>query len=84
MTRAYRREAADYAAALLRHDSYSNRVFDVHTHDAAAAIGLYLYPGQPASSTAPVVASAVYFMDADVRLDLAEPIANSPGTRRKA
>ena len=43
--RAYRRGAAAYAEALLRHDSYGKRVIDGKTRAAAAAIGLYLYPG---------------------------------------
>jgi len=70
--RAYRRGAADYAAALLRHDSYGKRVFDAKTRAAAAAIGLYLYPGHAASDTAPLVAGAAYFMDAQARLDLTD------------
>jgi NitT/TauT family transport system substrate-binding protein len=70
--RAYRRGAAAYAAALLRHDSYGKRVFDAQTRAAAAAIGLYLYPGHAASETAPLVAGAAYFMDAQARLDLAD------------
>jgi NitT/TauT family transport system substrate-binding protein len=70
--RAYRRGAAAYAAALLRHDSYGKRVFDAQTRAAAAAIGLYLYPGHAAGETAPLVAGAAYFMDAQARLDLSD------------
>jgi NitT/TauT family transport system substrate-binding protein len=70
--RAYRRGTAAYAAALLRHDSYSKRVLDARARDAAGAIGLYLFPGREASKTEPAVASAAYFMDADARLDLAD------------
>jgi NitT/TauT family transport system substrate-binding protein len=66
---AYRRGTADYAAAMLRHDSYGKLIYDARARDAAAAIGLYIFPDHPQSSTAPVVASGAYFMDAQARLD---------------
>ena len=67
---AYRHGAADYAAAMLRHDSYGKLRIDAKARAAAAAIGLYIYPGRDPNSTTPVVASGVYYMDAQARLDL--------------
>ncbi len=69
---AYRRGAADYVTALLRHDSYGKRRIDAKARDAAAAIGLYLFPGRGPNSTIPVVSSGAYYMDAEARLDLAD------------
>jgi NitT/TauT family transport system substrate-binding protein len=68
--KAYRRGVADYASTLMRHDQYGKRIYDARARDAAAAVGLYVFPDHPVANTAPVVASAAYFMDAQARLDL--------------
>jgi len=68
--RAYRRGAADYAAALLRHERYGKRVSDAKSREAATIIARYVYPGQ-SSGIATVEASA-YFMDPQARLDFAD------------
>jgi NitT/TauT family transport system substrate-binding protein len=68
--RAYRRGAAEYASALLRHDRYRKPVSDSLSQAAAAMIARYVYPGQ--RSAAAVVESGVYFMDAQARLDAAD------------
>ena len=68
--RAYRRGAADYAAALLRHERYGKRVSDAKSREATTIIARYVYPGQ-SSGIATVEASA-YFMDPQARLDFAD------------
>lgn len=65
--RAYRHGAADYAAALLRHDKYSKRVSDAKSQVAAAAIARYVYPGK--KDGVALVESGAYYMDAQARLD---------------
>ena len=68
--RAYRRGAADYTAALMRHDKYGKRVTDAKSKVAAAAIARYVYPGR--SSGAVTVEASVYYMDPQARLDSAD------------
>jgi len=70
--RAYRRAVADYWQAFLRHDSYGKRRSDKNSQAAAAEIARYVFPGQAAASAGPKVEDAVYFMDAQARLDLAD------------
>lgn len=69
--RAYRRGATDYAGALLRRDRYAKRIVDAKSQSAAAAIARYAYPGQAAGG-ADKVEAAVYYMDAQARLDMAD------------
>ncbi len=57
---------------MLRLDTYGKRKYDAKARAAAAAIGHYLYPDNQESRTAPVVASAAYFMDAQARFDFAD------------
>jgi NitT/TauT family transport system substrate-binding protein len=70
--RAYRRGAADYAAALLRRDRYGKRIFDATSQAAAAMIASYVYPGHPVSAAATTVEAGVYFIDPQARLDIAD------------
>lgn len=65
--RAYARGAADYAAALLRHDRFGKRIVDAKTHAAAAAIARYVYPGNEGGAA--VVEANAYFIDAKARVD---------------
>jgi NitT/TauT family transport system substrate-binding protein len=69
--RAYRRGAADYAAALLRHDRYAKRLSDAKSQSVAAMIARYVYPGSAAAAIAKVEADA-YSMDSQARLDLTD------------
>ena len=62
--RAYRRGAAEYAAALLRHDRYGKRISDAMSQAAAAVIARYVYPGHPAEKAAATVEANAYFVDA--------------------
>jgi NitT/TauT family transport system substrate-binding protein len=68
--RAYARGAADYAAALLRHDRYSKRVSDSVSSSAARAIAAYVYPGRTAGIG--LVEADAYDMDARARIDAAD------------
>ncbi|HEY6023267.1 MAG TPA: ABC transporter substrate-binding protein [Pseudolabrys sp.] len=69
--RAYRRGAADYAAALLRKDRNSKRASDTKSHEAATTIASYVYPDRGDSGAAAVEAAA-YFIEPQARLDLAD------------
>ena len=69
--RAYRRGAADYAAALLRHDRSGKRISDTKSQTAATAIARYAYPGKSATNATTVEAGA-YFIDAQAKLDIAD------------
>ena len=68
--RAYRRGAAQYAIALLRHDRYGKRVSDSGSQGAAAMIARYVYPDK--SSAAAAVEAGAYFMDSQALLDAAD------------
>jgi NitT/TauT family transport system substrate-binding protein len=70
--RAYRRAAAEYAAALLRRDAYHKRIHDAKSREVAEAIGHYVFPGREAGNAGRAVASSAYFMDAQARLDMAD------------
>lgn len=70
--RAYRRGAADFATAFLRHDRYGKHISDAKSQAAAAMIARYVYPGHPVSSTAATVEAGVYFIDPQARLDPAD------------
>lgn len=67
--RAYRRGAADYAAALLRHDRYAKRLSDAKSQATAAIIARYVYPGNSAAGTAAAVEAGAYYMEPQARLD---------------
>lgn len=68
--RAYRRGAADYAAALMRLDKYSKRVDDAKAQAAAASIARYVYPGK--TDAAAMVHAGAYYMDPQAKLDTAD------------
>jgi len=52
--RAYRRGAADYAAALLRKDRSSKRISDIKSKEAATTIARYVYPDRGTDAAATV------------------------------
>jgi NitT/TauT family transport system substrate-binding protein len=68
---AYRRGAADYAAALLRKDIHLKRTSDLKSKEAATTIARYVYPDRGDSAAATVEASAG-FIEPQARLDLAD------------
>lgn len=67
--RAYRRGAADYTTALMRHDSSGKRVSNTKSVEVSTTIARYVYPGQRLKKAAETVEAGAYFMDADARLD---------------
>jgi NitT/TauT family transport system substrate-binding protein len=70
--RAYRLGAADYAAALLRHDSSGKRRSDEISGWAAAEIAHHVHPDLDGERARYAVEGAAYFMDAEARLDFAD------------
>jgi NitT/TauT family transport system substrate-binding protein len=68
---AYRRGAADYAAALLRKDRNSKRVSDIKSKEAATTIARYVYPDRGTDAAATVELGA-YYIDPQARLDVAD------------
>ena len=68
--RAYRRGAADYHAAFMRHDRHGKRISNDKSQDAATAIARYVYPGQRRGGEK--VEAEAYFMDRQARLDVAD------------
>jgi len=70
--RAYRRGAADYVAALMRHDSAGKRRSDAVSEKAAAEIAHYVHPGQTGERPTRAVEEAAYYMDAQVQLDFGD------------
>src|SRR6187551_2608679 len=68
---AYRRGAADYAAALLRTDRSSKRVSDIKSKEAATTIARYVYPDRGTDAAATVELGA-YYIDPQARLDVAD------------
>ncbi|HEU5444896.1 MAG TPA: ABC transporter substrate-binding protein [Pseudolabrys sp.] len=69
--RAYRRGAADYAAALLRKDRSSKRISDIKSKEAATTIARYVYPDRGTDAAATVELGA-YYIDPQARLDVAD------------
>src|SRR6187402_2468681 len=67
---AYRRGAADYAAALLRTDRSSKRVSDIKSKEAATTIARYVYPDR--ADAAATVELGAYYIDPQARLDVAD------------
>lgn len=67
---AYRRGAADYAAALLRTDRSSKRVSDIKSKEAATTIARYVYPDR--GDAAATVELGAYYIDPQARLDVAD------------
>ena len=68
---AYRRGAADYAAALLRKDRSSKRISDIKSKEAATTIAHYVYPGR-GTDVAATVELGAYYIDPQARLDVAD------------
>ncbi|MGE5164573.1 MAG: hypothetical protein ACM3IH_11195, partial [Sphingobacteriales bacterium] len=79
---AYRRGAADYAAALLRKDRNSKRTSDIKSKEAAATIARYVYPDRGLDAAAAVELGAI---TSTRRRDSVLPTsaARSPGTNRR-
>ena len=69
--KAYRRGAADYAAALLRKDRSSKRVSDIKSKEAATTIARYVYPDRGTDAAA-TVELGTYYIDPEARLDVAD------------
>src|SRR6187401_3813736 len=67
---AYRRGAADYAAALLCTDRSSKRVSDIKSKEAATTIARYVYPDR--ADAAATVELGAYYIDPQARLDVAD------------
>lgn len=67
---AYRRGAADYAAALLRTDRSSKRISDIKSKEAATTIARYVYPDR--TDAAAMVELGAYYMDPRARLDITD------------
>src|SRR6187401_921942 len=67
---AYRRGAADYAAALLRKDRSLKRVSDIKSKEAATTIARYVYPDR--ADAAATVELGAYYIDPQARLDVAD------------
>jgi NitT/TauT family transport system substrate-binding protein len=67
---AYRRGAADYAAALLRKDGSSKRISDIKSKEAATTIARYVYPDR--GDAAATVELGAYYIDPQARLDVAD------------
>jgi NitT/TauT family transport system substrate-binding protein len=70
---AYRRGAADYAAALLRKDRSSKRISDIKSKEAATTIARYVFPGRGNDAAATVELGA-YYIDPQARLDVADVV----------
>lgn len=68
---AYRRGAADYAAALLWKDRSSKRVSDIKSKEAATTIARYVFPDRGNDAAATVELGA-YYIDPQARLDVAD------------
>jgi len=68
---AYRRGAADYAAALLRTDRSWKRVSDIKSKEAATTIARYVYPDRGTDAAATVELGA-YYIDPQAGLDVAD------------
>lgn len=69
---AYRRGAADYAAALVRYDRFRKPVSDSKSRAAAATIARYVYPGQPSQGAIAAVELGAHYIDPQARLDAAD------------
>jgi NitT/TauT family transport system substrate-binding protein len=67
---AYAGGAANYAAALLRHDRYGKRISNAASQEAARIIASYVFPGQPSAKA--IVEATAPFMDAKARIDVAD------------
>ena len=67
---AYRRGAADYAAALLRKDRSSKRISDIKSKEAATTIARYVYPDR--GDAAATVELGAYYIDPQARVGVAD------------
>jgi NitT/TauT family transport system substrate-binding protein len=68
--RAYRRGAAAYYDALMRHDKYGKRISSAGSLAAADDIARYVYPGRAAGGS--TVEEQAYFIDPHAHLDAAD------------
>ena len=67
---AYRRGAADYAAALLRKDRSSKRISDIKSKEAATTIARYVYPDR--GDAAATVELGAYYIAPQARVGVAD------------
>ena len=70
--RAYRRGAADYAAAFLRRDRYSKRISNAASQEAAKILAYYVYPRSRREEAQANAEGEVHYMNARARLDTAD------------
>jgi NitT/TauT family transport system substrate-binding protein len=70
--RAYRKAAAEYAAAFLHNDRFGKRVTNARTKELSSKIARYVFPGRPAEAAAATVEAGIYNMERDARLDAAD------------
>ena len=70
--RAYRRGAADYAAALMRRDHYGKRISNARTREVATMIARYAFSGKPLGTATQTVEASAYYIDPQARLDAAD------------
>ncbi|HEY5379298.1 MAG TPA: ABC transporter substrate-binding protein, partial [Pseudolabrys sp.] len=68
--RAYRRGAAAYHAALMHKDKYGKRLSNAASHEAAAQIARYVYPGKTIGAS--LVEADAYYIDPQAQLDAAD------------
>ena len=68
--RAYRKGAADYHDALMRHDKYGKRISNTRSHEAASEIARYVYPLRAGGSS--LVESNSYYLDAGAQIDMVD------------
>ena len=65
--RAYRHGASAYYEALMRKDKYGKRIAKAKSHEAAAQIARYVYPGKTVGGE--MVEADAYFINPQARLD---------------
>lgn len=70
--RAYRRGAAEYTAALMRHDSSGKRVSNARSREVATMIARYVFPGKPRGAAAATVEANAYYIEPQAQLDAAD------------
>jgi NitT/TauT family transport system substrate-binding protein len=70
--RAYRRGAADYTGALMRHDASGKRMSNARSREVSTLIARYVFPGRPIGTAAATVEASAYYMEPTARLDAAD------------
>jgi NitT/TauT family transport system substrate-binding protein len=70
LVRAYQRGAADYAAALMRHDPAGKRISNARSREVATMIARYVFPGKPGGAA--TVETNAYYIEPQAQLDVAD------------